>query len=213
MPLGRTASVYVLSASILGAALIIALGPNNQSFRSSSEGFDFATIRSAEAASTNSLFLKVDGMPGSSTNTNHKDEIELLWYCFGFSSRTDSPGCYAAAGRNVFDITDFDGFHFEMADNKATPKLLTAYLSNSTINTVTFSAQSGSLLGGGGGGSDYLVVTLSDVKVTSYFHLADEDYRMPIVQSSLSFSKIQMHYKGDGPTVSAGWDFTTHKPL
>lgn len=209
MSLGKTAQVAMLSASIIGAALIIAFGPNNQAINTT-DAFDFATIRTAEAAGANALFLKVDGMPGSSSNTNHKDEIELLWYCFGFSSRTDIPGCNADEGKSRFGITDFDGFHFIMGDNKATPKLMTAYLGNSTISTVTFSAQRGTSFSGG---TDYLTVTLSDVKVTSYFHASREQYSIPVVEASMTFSKIQMQYSESSQIVKAGWDFTTNTPL
>ena len=209
MRLGLTAAIFTLAGSILASAFIIVFNTNGK-LQPAREDFDFGSIRSAYAAGTNQLFLEVDGMPGSSDNANHKDEIELLWYCFGFSSRSDLRGCNSDEGKNVFDKTDFDGFHFIMADNMATPRLMTAYLGNTTINTVTFSAQRGTTLGAG---TDYLVVTLSNVKVTSYFHGSNEDYKIPVVEASLSYSKIHMTYEEDTQTISAGWDFTTNKPI
>jgi len=54
---------------------------------------------------------------------------------------------------------------------------------------------------------------LEGVKVSSYFHGSSDDYDVPVVESSLTFSKIRMQYTEDGRSISAGWDFTTNKPL
>lgn len=116
------------------------MGSNQQQIKSS-EHFDFSHIQTAEAAGSNALFLKIDGIPGSSAANGHRDEIDLLWYCFGFRQRTDLRACNADEGKNVFDKTDFDGFHFIMEENRASPKLMTAYLNKTTINTAVLSAQ------------------------------------------------------------------------
>jgi type VI secretion system Hcp family effector len=118
-------------------------------------------------------------------------------------------GCNSEEGKNTFDKTNFDGFHFIMADNKATPKLMAAYLSNSTINTVTFYAQKGTMYDG----RDYLTVTLSDVKLTSYFHASNDKYSVPVVEVSMTFSKIHMEYNDGSAPVTAGWDFKTNTPF
>jgi type VI protein secretion system component Hcp len=151
----RKVLVFTLAGSILSAVLTASILTNKVT--NVDDNFDLSTIDSAYADSTNSLFLKVDGIPASSTTFGHNDEIELLWYCFGFSSRTDIPGCNSEEGKNNFATSKFDGFHFIMADNKATPGLLFAYLNQTAIKTVTFSAVKGTMLSGLG--NDYLVVT------------------------------------------------------
>jgi type VI protein secretion system component Hcp len=98
-----------------------------------------------------------------------------------------------------------------MEDNKATPKLMIAYLNKTAIKTATFYAQKST---GTSGGSDYLIVTMSDVRITSFFHGSNEDYNKPVVEGTMSFSKIQMIYKeGSKEVAKAGWDFKTNKPI
>jgi type VI secretion system Hcp family effector len=191
----KIAAISAISASIVTAAMMMLIIPSTRP--SVTDNFDWGSIRSAEAAGTNNLLLRVDGMPGSSTVD-------------GFSSRTDIPGCNAHQSTNSFTNTDFDGFHFIMADNKATPKLMTAYLDKTPIKTVTFFAQRGTQFGGA---SDYLVVTLSNVTLTSYFHASNEEYKIPVVEASLTFDKIHIVYKEGTTDVQAGWDFKANKPF
>jgi len=209
MKMNRNIASVAISVSLLVAALTVSIFPISQN--GNSDEIDLSVIRSASADSTNQMFLSIDDIPGSSTNSQHSDEIDLLWYCFGYSSRSDIPGWNSDEGKSRFATNSFDGFHFVMTDSKATPKLLKAYLNQTKIDKVTFSVQRGSSLAVG---SDYLTVNLSDVKVTSYFHASNrEDFRMPIVEVSMTYSKIDMTYSEGGETVSEGWDFTTNKPV
>src|SRR5215210_567614 len=55
--------------------------------------FVAAILFSASSFSqTFSMFLKIDGIPGASTNERHKNEIELYSYSTGLSSCPDASG-------------------------------------------------------------------------------------------------------------------------
>ena len=74
-----------------------------------------------------SYFLKLDGIPGESTDAKHKDEIELMSFAWGVTDAA-SPSGGGSAGR-----AKFQDFHFTMLVNKASPQLFLATASGKHI--------------------------------------------------------------------------------
>ena len=52
-------------------------------------------------------FLKIDGIPGESTDVNHKDEIDVLSWSWGVTQTGGSGGGGGGAGKAAFQ-----DFHF-----------------------------------------------------------------------------------------------------
>jgi len=76
-------------------------------------------------------FLKLDGIPGESTDAKHKDEIDTLAFSWGVSqSGSSGPGGGGGAGKAVFE-----DLLVVARTSKASPKLLLACASGQHIKT------------------------------------------------------------------------------
>src|SRR5512141_296981 len=66
-------------------------------------------------------FLKIDGVPGESSDDKHKDWIEVLSYSWGVSQ--PSSGSASTAGGATAERANFSDFSVVKALDKASPKL------------------------------------------------------------------------------------------
>jgi type VI secretion system secreted protein Hcp len=153
------------------------------------------------------MFLKIDGIPGESTDASHKDEINLVSYSWAESQ--PPPVGSGSTGR----ITLQD-FHFVMRVNKASPKLLLACASGERIREASLTVRRA-----GAGAPEFLKWKFTDVMVTSYQTAANTPAGDPLTdQANLRFGKIEMEYrpmKPDGSldtSVKGGWDVTGNRP-
>lgn len=140
-------------------------------------------------------YLKIDGIKGESLDEKHKDWIRLDSFSWGVSnnSAAGSGGGGTSAGK-----ASFQDMHFTMSMDKASPKLMLACATGQHIPTLQFVVSRAD--GTSGGTTDYYVVTLSDVLVSSYKSgspptpaagTPDE----PLTASlSLNFTKIKWDY-------------------
>ncbi len=155
-------------------------------------------------------FLKIDGIPGESTDSRHKDEIEVLAWNWGESLATTSRGSGSAAGkvqmRPILIIAH---------TSSASPKLFIACAKGQHIPKAVLSAVRPT----GGQGQDYMVWKFSEVIVTSYELGADEDDPVSTDEFNLEFAKVEVEYKPVKPDgslgnpITAGWDIKTNKPV
>src|SRR3981189_3517926 len=67
-------------------------------------------------------FLKIEGIPGESADSKHKDEIDLESWSWGVTQG----GTMAYGGGGGAGKASFNDFHFTMKVNKSTPKLMLA---------------------------------------------------------------------------------------
>jgi type VI secretion system secreted protein Hcp len=167
----------------------------------------------AQTAPTSQFFLKVQGIPGESRVVGHEDEIDVFSFKLGVTQRgvTDFGGG-ASAGKSVFlpvivyknvDISS-PQFFLACATGKHIPKveLKAARLSNDTLQ-------------------EYLVITLTDVLVSSLNHeSADASGNQTVLESvSFNYAKIEISYKPQNPDgslgapVMAGYDVKANKKL
>ncbi|MPZ00118.1 MAG: hypothetical protein GEU97_19450 [Actinophytocola sp.] len=158
---------------------------------------EFATLAAMVAAQdSGDFFLKVDGIEGTSVRDGHEDEIEFSSMKWGVSNGAANG---SSAGKPVFAnlalATESTG--------KAGPPLMQAAASGQVITQAIFSARRTIE----GETSDFLVITLSDVIVSSY---RMSDSGMAKEEIELSFSKIVIDY--DDGTARAGWDLKAGKP-
>jgi type VI secretion system secreted protein Hcp len=152
-------------------------------------------------------FLKIDGISGDSTDAKHKDEIQLESFTWGETNSTTGGGG-GGGGAGKVRMQDFS---FTMRVNKASPQLMRACADGQRLKSATFTARRA-----GKGQQDFLVITLTDVAVTSYQSGGITD-TLPLDQVSLSFSKIQVEFRPDtdgtrDAPVKAGWDVQLNRP-
>ena len=147
-------------------------------------------------------FLKIDGIPGESKDSKHKDEIELVSFSWGVSNVHG----YAGGAAGASSRPDFQDFHFTRPVDKASPQLFLACASGKHIKEANLSVRRA-----GKSQLEYLKIKFSDVLVTS---IQDGAGGGDVAQESvaLAFSRIDYEYhqqvvKGaPAGAVNAGWD-------
>jgi len=156
-------------------------------------------------------FLKIDGIEGESQDSKHGKEIELLSFSFGADQPASSAtGGGAGTGKvNMHDLTVLKNV------DKSTPKLLVACSTGQHIKSAALTTRKA-----GTDPQDYLIVTMSDVVVSSV-HVSGQPHSdgLPNEQISLNFTKINVEYKEQGAdgtlkgTVQGGYDVKTNKKV
>ena len=157
------------------------------------------------------MFLKIDGIPGESTDARHKDEIDVLSYTWGESQ----PATASSAGGGAVGRVTMQDFYFTMRVNKASPKLFLACANGARIKNAILT-----LRRSGGNPVEFLKWTLTDVTVASYQTAAGvPPGETPTDQVSLRFTKIETEYtpvKPDGSPdvpIKVGWDLTANRSV
>jgi type VI secretion system secreted protein Hcp len=156
-------------------------------------------------------FLKLDGIDGESMDHKHGKEIHVESWSWGATqSGTSSSGGGGGAGK-----VHMQDFHFVMAVNNASPKLMLACATGEHIKKAVLTCRKA-----GKDQQEYLVVTMSDLLVSSYQSggSAHSDI-LPTDQISLNFAKIEWSYKPQkadgtlGAAVIAGYDLKLNKKV
>jgi type VI secretion system secreted protein Hcp len=134
-------------------------------------------------------FLKFDdkNLAGESTDSKHKDEIDVMSFSWG-ETQTASFGAGGGGGAGKVNMQDF---HFTMRYNKASPTLMLACATGQHIKKATLVARKA-----GGKQEEYLTINFSDCLVSSYQtggSQGGDPY--PTDQISIAFSKIEIDYK------------------
>jgi type VI secretion system secreted protein Hcp len=154
-------------------------------------------------------FLKIDGIPGESTDAKHKDEIDVEAWSWGETNAPPAGGGGGGAGR-----VQIQDFAFTARFSKASPSLLLACASGKHLKSAVLSARRE-----GKGQGDFLTFSLSDVLVSSYQTGVSEAEVGALDSVSCNFSKIEVEYKqvkADGTfagSIKAGWDVKQNKQL
>ena len=150
------------------------------------------------------MFLKLDGIDGESRDAKHKGEIEIESFSWGASHAGASSGAGGGGGAGKVSMHDFS---FTTPVSKASPKLFLACASGQHIKTALLTVRRS-----GEAQRDFLKVTMSDVRVSSWRQEGGAAPEAPQDQVALNFSKVQIAYTGQSPTggpgdaVVAGWD-------
>jgi len=157
-------------------------------------------------------FLKIDGIPGESTDAVHKDEIDVQSWSWGVHNETGPSGAGTGSGAAK---PDFDDFFFVSRVSKASPPLFLACATGTHIKEANLS---GVRDVGKAKGADYLKYRLRDVTVSN-FRQGDSEDGLPMDQFALSYSKIEISYSPQSPSgklqppISAGFDAKSNKKL
>ena len=155
-----------------------------------------------------SIFARIGTIKGESRDAKHKDEIEVLSWSWGVSqSGTAGHGGGGGAGKASFqDLT------FTHHVDKASPLLMKACATGEHVKDATITVRKA-----GKGQQEYLVITLTDLLVTSVSTSVSAEGDATIESVGLSFAKVDLEYKpqkADG-SLEAGihfkYDLKTNK--
>jgi type VI secretion system secreted protein Hcp len=158
-------------------------------------------------------FMKVDRVPGESTDDKHKDWIEILSYSWGVSQ--PASGSRSTAGGASAQRCDHQNFSMVHAIDKASPKLFYFCCCGDHIKSVKVE-----LCRATGDKQRYMEYVLSDVIISSVrpSGASHGGETLPLEEVSFNYGKIDVCYtetdhqtgkpKGD---VKAHWDLTTNK--
>lgn len=155
-------------------------------------------------------FLKVEGIPGESTDDKHKDWIEVLSFSWGVTQSASA----STSGGATAERADFQDFSIVKRLDRASPKLALACASGTDIKTVTLE-----LCRPGVEKDKFMEYKMTDCIVSAF---SDSGGPAGGAQESISFNygKIQWTYTQErraggsgGGQVAAGWDLQLNKKL
>jgi type VI secretion system secreted protein Hcp len=155
--------------------------------------------------------LKIDGIKGESTDSKHKDEIEIESFSWGATQ----PGTFASGGGGGAGKVSFQDIHFTTKVNAASPNLLLACATGMHIKSATLTVRKA-----GKDQQEFYIVKMTDNLVSSYQSGGSEGSNaLPVDQFSLNFAKIEFEYKSQKPDgtlgapVKGGWDLKANKKV
>lgn len=160
-------------------------------------------------------FLKIEGIPGESTDDRHKEWIEILSYNFSVTQRPS--GSASTAGGASSERANFSDFNIVKALDKASPKLFEACATGRHIPTVTLE-----LCRAGGDKLRYMEYKLSNVIISMNRPggSSHADESLPTEEISFNYGKIELAYtqqnRADGSgggQIAAGWNLETNKKV
>lgn len=138
-------------------------------------------------------FLKIDAIPGESTDAKHKNEIDIESWSWG---ETNS-GTHAGGGGGGAGKVSMNDFHFTMRVNKASPKLMLACATGQHIKEAQLICRKA-----GKEQQEYMKIKFSDLLVSSFQTGGSAGDVVPVDQISLNFSKIEYSYAAQKPDGS-----------
>ncbi len=158
-------------------------------------------------------FLKIDGIPGESTDDKHKDWIEILSFHWGVSQ--PSSGGRSTGGAASAERCNHSDFSIVHTLDKASPKLFLACCKGDHIKEVKVE-----LCRAAGDKSKYMEYKMTDVLISSVRPggAAQGGEALPLEEASFNYGKIEETYtltdhKTGKPSgdVKANWDQVTNK--
>jgi len=138
-------------------------------------------------------FLKIDGIPGESTDSKHKNEIDLQSWSWG----QVNSGSHAGGGGGGAGKVSMQDFNFTMKVNKASPKLFLFCAQGKHIKEALLSCRKA-----GGQQQEYLKIKFSDLLISSFQTGGSHGDVVPTDQIAFNFSKIEVSYASQKPDGS-----------
>jgi type VI secretion system secreted protein Hcp len=136
--------------------------------------------------------LKIDGIAGESKDDKHPDEIQLESWSWG---ETNSGSMSAGGGGGAGKVSMHD-FSFTMQINKASPEIFLACAQGKHIASCVLTCRKA-----GTDQQEYLVITFTDVLISSYQTGGGGGDVLPIESITFNFAEIEYSYapqKDDG---------------
>lgn len=155
-------------------------------------------------------FLKIDGIEGESTDSKHKNEIDVESWSWAESNTGDA----AQRGGMGAGKVAMQDFAFTTRVSKATPKLMKACAAGDHIKKAVLVCRKA-----GKGQQEYLTITMNDLIISSYQTGGSAGDVVPLDQATINFSKIEFEYKDQkadgtpGGAIKGGYDLKENKPF
>jgi len=130
-------------------------------------------------------FLKIDGIPGESPDSKHKDEIQLEAWNWG---ETQS-GSHAQGGGGGSGKVSMQDFTFTMRVNKSSPKLFLACATGKHIKEALLTCREA-----GGKQQEYLKIKFTDLLISSYQTGGSGGEVKPLETITFNFTRIDQTY-------------------
>lgn len=165
------------------------------------------------------MFLKIDGIPGESTDSKHKGEIVLESFSWGESNtvpHTAFIGSGAGTGGAGAGKVSMQDFHFTTKVSKASPKLMLFCANGQHIQNAILTVRKGSA--SQENEFEFLFFKFTNVIITSVAEAGATD-GPPTETASFAFQKINVEYKEQtaagavGATVDFAWDLAVGKKV
>jgi type VI secretion system secreted protein Hcp len=158
-------------------------------------------------------FLKIEGIDGESSDSKHKDWIEVLSYGWGVSQPTSAA---STAGSATSARASFGDLSITKVLDKSSPKLFLACASGEHLKKVTLEL----CRAAGDDKAKYMEYLLEEV-VVSNVSIGGSGNDLPVESITFNYGSIkQNYYKTDratgkeaGLAGSAGWSLTQNKKL
>lgn len=152
------------------------------------------------------MFLKIEGVKGESTDSNHKDEIELMSYSHGVSQPVSAVASTAGGGTsgrcNHTDLT------VSKSLDVSTPVLNQLCCTGKHIDSVVLTLRRAD----GDKSIPYMVYKLKDVVISSISVGGSSD-QVPMETLTFNYSKIEWEYSkqarakgGESGKSNGSWD-------
>ena len=132
------------------------------------------------------IFLKIGNIKGESTDSKHKDEIEVFNWSWGVSNAAPAGSGGGGSGAGRASFTDLNFTH---RYDKAAPLLWRACAVGQHFAEATLVGTKP-----GKAAQDYLIVKMSDVVVTSA-QTSDSSGSDAIESVGVKFAKVDVEYK------------------
>ena len=140
-----------------------------------------------------SIFARIGTIKGESRDARHKDEIEVLSWAWGMTqSGTLGHGGGGGAGK-----VSFHEFTFTHHVDKASPMLMKVCATGEHVKDATITVRKA-----GKGQQEYLVITMTDLLVTSVSTSVGAEGDTTIESVGLAFAKVDLEYKPQKPDGS-----------
>lgn len=149
------------------------------------------------------VFLKLEGVPGESKDSQHAGEIDVQSWSWG-ASNSGTPAAGGGLGAGVVNMQDF---HFTQYMQKSSNVLMQKCATGEHIPTAVLTARKA-----GTEQQKYLIITFTDCMITSYQTGGTGEGGVPLESIGVAFAKVEFEYaeqKADGAMegmVKKGWD-------
>ena len=140
-----------------------------------------------------SIFARIGTIKGESQDSKHKDEIEVLSWSWGVSQS----GTMAHGGGGGTGKASFHDFTFTHHVDKASPVLMATCATGEHIKEATITVRKA-----GKGQQEYLVITMTDILVTSVSTTVSAEGDTDVEGVALTFAKVDLEYKPQKPDGS-----------
>ena len=144
-------------------------------------------------------FLKFSTIKGESSDSKHKDEIEVESWSWGATNDAPRAGAGAEAPEGPAA-----GLPFRDAPEQSDPVALKACATGEHIKKATLTVRKA-----GKGQQEYLIFKFHDLLISSYQTAGTEEHGNPNDSVAFNFSKMEMEYKAQKPdgTLAPGEHF------